>query len=107
MAGRIAIAKPRISATDTRRVKPPPKLVNPHYQTPEHIAWAKAVKQRARYQCQAPGCSKAAPKHQVYADHIVELRDGGDPLALSNGRCLCAEHHTLITLANRAARMKA
>jgi hypothetical protein len=40
----------------------------------------------------------------MYADHVTELKDGGALLDLSNGRCLCASHHELKTLAMRFQR---
>lgn len=103
MATRIAISKPRIGTTDTRRVKPPPKQADKHYQTPEHRAWALDVKRRAGWRCQAPGCTVAHPA-RLFADHIVEIKDGGDPLGA--GQCLCAEHHALKTSAHRAIRSR-
>jgi hypothetical protein len=33
----------------------------------------------------------------VYADHIVELRDGGSLTDPSNGQCLCRSHHEIKT----------
>jgi hypothetical protein len=37
---RIEILKPRIVTLDTRTAKPMPKVVDDHYNTPEHRAWA-------------------------------------------------------------------
>jgi hypothetical protein len=34
------------------------------------------------------------------------LRDGGAPFDLNNGRCLCASHHELKTMAARTKRLK-
>ncbi|MFG1304169.1 hypothetical protein V5F34_08520 [Xanthobacter autotrophicus] len=31
----------------------------------------------------------------MVADHIREVRDGGAPLDLANGQCLCVQHNTL------------
>jgi signal transduction histidine kinase len=42
----------------------------------------------------------------MYADHIIELRDGGQPFDLNNGQCLCASHHELKTMQARARRLK-
>lgn len=103
MATRIAIGKPRISTTDTRRVKPPPKQAAPIYTTPEHRAWALKVKQRAGWKCQATGCTIAHPA-RLFADHIVEIRDGGHPTDLRNGQCLCSSHHALKTNGERGKR---
>jgi 5-methylcytosine-specific restriction protein A len=40
----------------------------------------------------------------MYADHIVELRDGGQPFDLRNGQCLCAVHHERKTFQARQLR---
>jgi 5-methylcytosine-specific restriction enzyme A len=42
----------------------------------------------------------------MFADHVVELRDGGSPFDLANGRCLCGAHHTRKTNEARAKRWK-
>ena len=68
------------------------------YQTPEHKAWRRAVLDRAGWRCQAilisgERCKNAAPGHRLYADHIVEIEDGGSPTDLDNGQCLCHAHH--------------
>src|SRR5262245_62963590 len=51
-------------------------------------------------------CPKAEPHHRMYADHIIELRDGGSLLDLSNGQCLCGSHHELKSAAVRVQRRK-
>lgn len=100
----------RIRTLDTRTCKPPPKAADAELQTPEHKAWAQNVKRRAGWCCEATlpdgsRCPNAAPGHRMFADHIVERRDGGDPLDPKNGQCLCPSHHTLKTAAERAKRM--
>lgn len=94
---------------DTRTVRPPPKQADPELLTEAHKRWRKTVLQRAGYRCEAiergQRCAKAAPRHRMFADHIVERRDGGDPLDPSNGQCLCGSHHTSKTIAARAVRL--
>jgi hypothetical protein len=51
-------------------------------------------------------CIKAAPFHRMFADHRVEVRDGGPLLDLNNGQCLCGAHHTRKTTEARAKRLK-
>lgn len=98
----------RIEAIDTRRVRPPPKLADPHYLTPEHRAWSEQVIRRAGGRCEVVvnglRCRKARPRHRMFADHIVERRDGGAPFDPANGQCLCGAHHSAKTAAARAAR---
>jgi 5-methylcytosine-specific restriction protein A len=100
-------APPRIATRDTRSVKLPPKQVDPHYTTPEHRAWSKAVIDRAGRRCQdaAHDASKPRDGLRLFADHIVERRDGGAPFDLRNGLARCGACHTRKTLAERAKRM--
>jgi 5-methylcytosine-specific restriction protein A len=93
---------PRLRPLNTSAIKPPPKQKDPVYNSPEFAAWRALVVARAGGQCEAVDdhgqrCTKAKPKHTVYADHIVELRDGGSLLDLNNGQCLCASHHEIKT----------
>lgn len=94
---RMAPARPRVSA--------PAKTADPHYLTPEHAAWRAAVIRRAGGLCQGEDCPTPGRRAgRLYADHIVELRDGGAPLDLANGQALCARCHALKTLRERARR---
>ncbi|MDO1582417.1 HNH endonuclease signature motif containing protein [Rhizobium oryzicola] len=97
-----------VRAIDTRTVRPPPKKADADLLTPEHRQWANEVKRRAGYQCEAVEngmrCQVKAPA-RLFADHIVERRDGGAPLDPLNGRCLCGSHHTRKTAAARAVRL--
>ncbi len=97
-----------IRVIDARTVKPPPKAADPELQTQEHRNWARAVKQRAGWRCEwvegGKRCEVRSPA-RLFADHIVERRDGGALLDPMNGRCLCGSHHTRKTAASRAARL--
>lgn len=99
---RIKATPSRIHVADTRRVQPQ-RQDDPHYQTVEHKQWRDAVIARAGRRCQWPGCGAVGGR--MFADHIVELRDGGDPLDLANGQCLCPSHHQFKTARQRAIRM--
>lgn len=103
-APRLRTLAPRLAVLDTRTAKPPPKTADPHYLTAEHRAWRQAVIARAGGRCQAPGCGRA--ERRMFADHIVELRDGGAPHDPKNGQCLCGSCHTAKTAARRAARYR-
>jgi len=94
----------RLTTRPPMRLSVPPKEADPHYRTAEHKAWRDAVFRRAGGACQHPGCTRAAPEHRMFADHIVELRDGGDPLGA--GQLLCSVHHVAKTMQQRARRMK-
>lgn len=95
---------------DMRSAQPIAKRADPELQTKEHIAWRTAVLERAGYRCQAirpsgKRCGIGAPS-RLFADHIVERKDGGAALDPRNGQCLCGMHHSLKTAAVRAERMK-
>lgn len=100
----LSTLRPRLSTGDTRRLRPAPKQVDSHYSTPEHKAWRSAVVRAAGYRCQGIGCGAQGVK--LYADHIVEIKDGGDPLSTANGQALCAPCHGRKTASARGQRAK-
>ena len=89
---------PRLSG---RSVALPPKTVSPHYTTPEHKQWAYAVRCRANNTCE--NCGRVSAR--MYADHIIELKDGGKPFDVMNGQCLCGSCHTKKTIKSRTQRL--
>ena len=80
----------------------PTKVADPFYSSTAYRAWRKLVIERAGGACQSPGCGKR--EGRMFADHIVERRDGGSDLDPANGQALCAHHHQLKTCAERARR---
>jgi 5-methylcytosine-specific restriction protein A len=98
--GRLTTLAPRLTALDTRRVKPSPKTVEPFYTLPEYRVWRSGVVQRAQGRCQ--DCGRGG---RLFADHVVEVKDGGAPFDLANGRALCGSCHTRKTAAERARRL--
>ena len=98
-----------VRAVDTRTVRLPPKVKAEVYTTSQYRAWVIQVIARAGGRCEyrdhhGHRCSKEWPEHTVYADHVVELKDGGALLDINNGQCLCASHHTIKTMAARYRR---
>jgi hypothetical protein len=96
---------------DTRTVAAPAKVKDTVYDTPEFRAFRTVVLRRAGYRCEAMDqrgyrCTRASPHDRLYADHIVELSDGGSLTDSSNGQCLCASHHQSKTQAVRAKRYR-
>ena len=91
----------RIAHHDTRTAPSPPKQPDPYYASTAHRDWRAAVLVRAGHACQR--CGRRGVR--LYADHIVELRDGGAALDMANGQALCGACHTTKTVAARAARM--
>ena len=105
---RLATLSPRLGTLDTRTVRPAPKHADAELLTPEHRAWRQEVLKRAGWKCQAPGCTAHGRRGGVrlYADHIVERRDGGAVLDPANGQALCAKHHSEKTARARTVRMR-
>ena len=99
---RVANIEPRVAIVDARAAKPLVKQAAPIYSSSRHLARRAAVLARAGGRCQWPGCGRA--ERRMFADHVVELQDGGDPFDLTNGQCLCGSHHTKKTAVERARR---
>lgn len=78
----------------------PPKQRADIYGTAGHVAWSKRVIARAGRRCEKCGATHG----RMYADHMIELRDGGLPFDVRNGWCLCASCHTTKTMIERAKR---
>ena len=97
---RVPTLRPLLGARDTRTAMPAPKVAAPHYQTEEHRRWRAEVIRRAGTTCQA--CGRTGIR--LFADHVVELRDGGAATDPANGQALCGACHTRKTAAARAAR---
>lgn len=83
--------KPRLTAIDARTVRPPPKEREEHYGTARHRDWSRQVIERSGGVCQAIECGRMGVR--LFADHIVELKDGGAPFDVRNGQALCGSCH--------------
>ena len=90
----------RALGTAPQRVALPPKVADQHYRSAEHRDWSRAVIARAGGACQ--GCG--ATGGRLFADHTVELKDGGAATDLGNGQALCGSCHSAKTAAARRAR---
>ncbi|WP_316234646.1 HNH endonuclease signature motif containing protein [Bradyrhizobium sp. SZCCHNR1020] len=105
---RIPILSPLVPKSDGRSVQTEPKRVDPFYQSDGHKRFRDAVLARAGYRCEwienGQRCTKAAPAHRLFADHVDERKDGGDQLDPANGECLCGQHHSIKTARARAQR---
>jgi 5-methylcytosine-specific restriction enzyme A len=100
---KIRASKPRI-ATRAPRIASP-KVAAPIYQTAEYRNWRAAVIGRSGGHCQDPACADPMRSTRLFADHVVELRDGGAPFDVANGVALCGACHTSKTMRERARRM--
>ncbi|WP_425404611.1 HNH endonuclease [Hwanghaeella sp.] len=90
----------RIRSTAAQRIKSPAKITKAHYGSAEHKAWRADVVRRAQGRCER--CSRKASR--LFADHIREIEDGGDPLDRGNGQALCGSCHSIKTAEERARR---
>jgi 5-methylcytosine-specific restriction protein A len=90
-----------------RRLKTPPKYVDPFYQLPEWRKLASQVKRERGYRCERIGCGAAFPGDEwpLIADHIIEIADGGALLDRSNVQCLCRPCHARKTARAAAERL--
>ena len=93
-------APPMLRSANLSAARVPPKTADLWYLTPEHRAWAKAVVDRAG-RCE--DCGRTGTR--LFADHVVEIKDGGSKTDLRNGQALCGRCHSRKTVAARAARM--
>lgn len=91
---------PRLKPIDTRRLKPPEKVVESFYGTAEWKATAAAVRKRDGYKCVKCGEREG----RLYVDHIVERKDGGSDFDHENLQTLCSSHHTEKTHAEAVKR---
>ena len=103
---RLKMQRPLVRAADTSIAKSAPKVVALIYQTAEYDRWREAVIARAGGRCQDRRCEFPDRRGmRLFADHVVELKDGGAPFDVMNGRALCGSCHTRKTAAARARRM--
>ncbi len=98
---KIRASKPRVATKQMRLAAP--KVRADIYGTPQHREWSAEIIRRAGGICQGQGCPNPFEPGRLYADHVVELRDGGG-FSLPNGQALCATCHGLKTSAVRAVR---
>lgn len=102
---KLKLAGNRLATVDARRVLRAPKIADDIYSTPEYAAWRTIVVDRAHGYCQDPECDTPHRKpSRLFADHVVELRDGGAPFDPTNGLARCGSCHTRKTLVERAKR---
>ena len=115
---RLRALGPLVRTMDTRTAKPPPapvspaqryKRADPFYASPEFRAWRAKVIDRAKARCEAiehgERCTRRHPPQRMFADHIIEIKDGGEPFDPQNGQCLCGPHHLMKTARTRRQRL--
>jgi hypothetical protein len=101
---------PLVRTHNTNTTQLPSKQIDPIYNTPQFKEWRAKVIARAGARCEVMvnghRCTKAHPEHRMYADHIIELKDGGSAFDLGNGQCVCASHHSIKTNKVRTRRLQ-
>ncbi len=97
--------RPRIDLATLQTAATPPKVAAPIYQTPEYRQWRCNVIGRAGGRCQDPRCAQPDRTGiRLFADHVIELKDGGAPFDPDNGLARCGSCHTRKTIAERVRR---
>lgn len=92
---RLGIAPVRTS------LRPPPKIAEQFYMSPEWRGLVKRIKATRGNWCQRCGST-----HRVIADHIKERRDGGADLDETNIELLCHACHQRKTAQAQARRAR-
>lgn len=100
--GRLTNIKPQLGSIGPR-LRPPPKIVEQFYSSPE---WRALVARRKRDPDYRAALQRAKPGERVILDHIKERRDGGDELAPENTRWMTFSEHQLKTAQARARRAR-
>lgn len=97
---------PIVRSLDTRSALPSPKRADPFYGQAAWQTLQQAIVAERGAICEDPKCDGRThrPGMRVYADHIRELKDGGEPYERANIMLRCAASHTRKTAAERAER---
>jgi len=90
-----------------RSARPPPKVADPFYLSSAWRALVNQVVAERGKRCEDPLCKRVDRRaSRVFADHVIELQDGGAPLDKANLLLRCGSCHTRKTLAVRADRQR-
>ena len=102
---KLSIIGARVGTINHRRVAVLERSTAPIYQTAEYKEWREEVISRAQGYCQDPQCERPNRKpRRLFADHIVEIQDGGARFDPANGMARCGGCHTRKTARERAKR---
>lgn len=93
-------APPRMRVASHLIARIPPKTADPYYLSQAHRQWRRRVIAASGGACQQ--CGRTGTR--LFADHIREIKDGGDPQG--PGRALCGACHVSKTNQERAKRVK-
>src|SRR5215208_809852 len=91
---KLKMFKPRLGTFDTRTLRPPSKVRNDFYHSPEWRALMREVFSERGRRCEDPHCkTPRGPWTQLYGDHVEEIWDGGAKLDKANVMIRCAPCH--------------
>lgn len=95
---RLTSIKPRVAGLPGR-VGYMPKVAAGIYQSRQWRELVASIKRLRGNRCEVCGSS-----HRVAGDHVIELKDGGEPFDPRNVQLLCHAHHQAKTAEARRAR---
>lgn len=101
MAPRLRTSPDRIATLDTRSAKPPVKQTDRFYVSADWRALVQILRSARGDRCEVCGRTNV----RMFADHVVELQDGGAALDIRNLMLKCGSCHSRKTAAERARRM--
>ena len=101
--GRLSLLPTRLQPTRQQRTAQPVKVADSFYKSPQ---WLAAREESIALHFGFCAHCERRPS-RLFVDHIVELKDGGEPLEQSNLEPLCGSCHSLKTAKARAQRMGA
>lgn len=98
---------PEVKRLDTKIAAAPSKRVDPFYATTAWRALVAAIVAKRGRVCEDPHCDGRTHRAgmRVFADHVVELRDGGAALDEANILLRCGASHSLKTARERTRRV--
>ena len=102
--------EPRITSSNKKRIgkdtSRSTKRTLPFYKTQEWVQLvARIIRIRGR-RCENPMCVREGILTRIFADHIIEIKDGGAMLDENNIELLCGSCHMTKTLQVRKERLR-
>ena len=109
-AARLTSLQPRVGVAGLRFAEGP-KVADQFYVSPEWRLFVQGLKvdrfgHPSNAHCQDPKCKYPGRGCRVFADHVVEIKDGGARLDPRNIMFRCGSCHTRVTNERKALRNK-
>lgn len=102
---RLSASPPRLRPS-APVLEPSPKVADELYTSSEYRIWREEVMRRGGWRCCVSGCGRGRLDGRLYADHIVEVKDGGERFDPANGQVMCASCHVKKGAVERRKRMQ-